>query len=138
MIRISMSLPRDLLKEFDDVTNDRGYNSRSKGIRDALKDYIVRYNWMNEMEGEYMGTLTIVYNPQYGGVLDDLYSLKQSFDKYISASMNFNMKENRLMEVIVIKGDIKHISSLNEKIMRLKGVEHIKLTATPIEVEKNP
>lgn len=131
-----MSLPRDLLKEFDDVTNDRGYNSRSKGIRDALKDYIVRYNWMNEMEGEYMGTMTLVYNPQYGGVLEDLNNVKQSFDEYINASMNFNMKENRIMEVIVIKGDVKHIRSLNEKIMRLKGVEHVKLTATPTEVVK--
>ena len=92
MIRISMSLPRDLLKEFDDVTNDRGYNSRSKGIRDALKDYIVRYNWMNEMEGEYMGTMTLVYNPQYTGVLEDLNNIKQSFDEYINASMNFTMK----------------------------------------------
>lgn len=43
MIRISMSLPRKLLKEFDEILHDRGYNSRSKGIRDALEDYIIRY-----------------------------------------------------------------------------------------------
>ena len=49
-MRISMSLPKKLLSEFDEVLKDRGYQSRSKGIRDALKDYIVRYQWMNEME----------------------------------------------------------------------------------------
>lgn len=133
MIRISMSLPRDLLKEFDDVTNDRGYNSRSKGIRDALKDYIVRYNWMNQMEGEYIGTLNIVYNPHHVGVLEDLNNVKQCFEEYINASMNFNLKENRILEVIVVKGNINHIRSLNERIMRLKGVEHIKLTVTGTE-----
>ena len=133
MMRISMSLPRKLLKDFDEVINDRGYNSRSKGIRDALKDYIVRYKWMNQMEGEYIGTLSIVYNPQYGGVLEDLNNVKQSYQEYINASMNFNIKEKRILEVIIVKGDIKQIQSLNEKIMRLKGVEHIKLTATATE-----
>ena len=40
MMRISMSLPKKLLAEFDEVLKDRGYQSRSKGIRDALSDYI--------------------------------------------------------------------------------------------------
>ena len=47
MIRISMSLPNKLLADFDEVLKDRGYQSRSKGIRDALQDYILRYQWMN-------------------------------------------------------------------------------------------
>ena len=52
MMRISMSLPKKLLADFDEVLKERGYQSRSKGIRDALQDYIVRHQWMNEMEGE--------------------------------------------------------------------------------------
>ena len=35
-----MSLPKKLLSDFDEVLKDRGYQSRSKGIRDALQDYI--------------------------------------------------------------------------------------------------
>ena len=31
MMRISMSLPKKLLAEFDEVLKDRGYQSRSKG-----------------------------------------------------------------------------------------------------------
>ena len=47
MMRISMSLPKKLLADFDEVLKERGYQSRSKGIRDALQDYIVRHQWMN-------------------------------------------------------------------------------------------
>jgi len=57
--RIAISLPKELLDEFDEVLRDRHYHSRSKGIRDAMKDYIVRYKWMNEMEGERVGTFII-------------------------------------------------------------------------------
>ena len=37
-MRISMSLDSKLLEDFDEVLHDRGYQSRFKGIRDALKD----------------------------------------------------------------------------------------------------
>ena len=67
--RISISLPTKLLKEFDEVLRIRTYDSRSKGIQDALKDYIVRYNWMNEMEGNRVGTLSVIYNHNYPGVM---------------------------------------------------------------------
>ena len=68
--RISISLPTKLLKEFDEVLRIRTYDSRSKGIRDALKDYIVRYNWMNEMEGNRVGTLSVIYDHNYTGVME--------------------------------------------------------------------
>ena len=64
MMRISMSLPKKLLSDFDEVLRERGYQSRSKGIRDALQDYIVRYQWMNEMEGNRIGIITVIYDHQ--------------------------------------------------------------------------
>jgi CopG family nickel-responsive transcriptional regulator len=33
------------------------------------------------------------------------------------------------LEVIIVKGDVIYIRDLTEKIMRLKGVEHVKLTS---------
>lgn len=125
-----MSLPQSLLREFDAVIDDRGYRSRSKGIRDALKDYIVRYQWMNQMEGKYIGILAVIYNHHYNGVLEDLTDVQHSFRQYINAVMHLHMSENHCLEVIVLEGDVEYIRSLTEKIMRLKGVEHVKLTST--------
>ena len=111
MMRISMSLPKKLLAEFDEVLKDRGYQSRSKGIRDALSDYILRYQWMNEMEGQRVGVIT-------------------DFRKEINASMHIHMTHKYCMEVIVVNGDVTQIRDLTERMMRLKGVEHVKLTST--------
>lgn len=58
MIRINMILTRKLLKELDEVVQDRRHQSRSKEIRNALKDYIIRYNWMKEMDGERIGVIS--------------------------------------------------------------------------------
>ena len=129
MMRISMSLPKKLLDEFDEVLNDRGYQARSKGIRDALKDYIVRYQWMNEMEGERVGLINIIYDYHYTGILEDMMDLQHEYANYINSTMRISMTEKYSMDVLVIKGDIKFIRALTEKIMRLKGVEHVKLTS---------
>ncbi|MCC7561182.1 MAG: ribbon-helix-helix protein, CopG family [Methanobacterium sp.] len=39
-MRISMSLPDELIKDLDEVLKKEGYNSRSEGISDALKEFI--------------------------------------------------------------------------------------------------
>jgi len=130
MMRISMSLPKKLLNDFDEVLKDRGYNSRSKGIRDALKDYIVRYQWMKEVEGDRVGIVAVIYDHHYTGVMEDLTDIQHQFRDFINATMHIHMTEKNCLEVIVVKGDAQQIRNLTEQIMRLKGVEHVKLTTT--------
>ena len=129
-MRISMSLPRGFLNEFDEVLKDRGYQSRSKGIRDALKDYIVRYQWMNEMEGDRIGVLSVVCDYNYTGVLEDLTNIQHDYQQYIKSIMHIQLTEKQILEVIVLKGDVKEIRDLAENIKRLKGVDYVKLTST--------
>lgn len=129
-MRISMSLPKKLLADFDEVLKERGYQSRSKGIRDALQDYIVRYQWMNEMEGERIGVITIIYDHHYTGVMEELAEIQHSFRDEIITSMHIHMTDKYCMEIIIVNGDIQNIRELTERMMRLKGVEHVKLTST--------
>lgn len=125
-----MSLPKKLLADFDEVLKERGYQSRSKGIRDALQDYIVRYQWMNEMEGDRIGIITIIYDHHYTGVMENLAEIQHQFRQEITTSMHIHMTDKYCMEIIVVNGDINEIRELTEKMMRLKGVEHVKLTST--------
>jgi len=130
MMRISMSLPKKLLNDFDEVLKKRGYQSRSKGIRDALKDYIVRYQWMNEMEGDKIGVITVIYDHYYTGVMGNLAEIQHDYRDQINASMHIHMTFKYCMEVIVVSGNVNNIRELTEKMMRLKGVDHVKLTST--------
>lgn len=136
-MRISMSLPNKLLNEFDDVLCDRGYQSRSKGIRDALKDYILRYQWMNDMEGERVGVIAVIYDHHYVGVMESMTDIQHDYRDEIDASLHIHMSDKYCLEVIIVKGDVIYIRELTEKLMRLKGVEHVKLTSAGTgELEK--
>ena len=128
-----MSLPKKLLKEFDEVLDEMGNNTRSKGIRDAFQDYILRYQWMNEMEGERIGILAVIYNHNYTGVMEDLTNIQHEFKEYINSVMHIHMTEKHCLEVIVVNGNIKYIRDLTENIQKLKGVEHAKLTTADVK-----
>lgn len=130
MIRISISLPRKLLHDFDEVLHDRGYKSRSKGIRDAVKDYMLRYQWMHEMEGNRVGIMTVFYDPNSKGVLERLADTEHEYRQHVYAVIKVPTSGKSRIQVVIMKGDVKHIRNLTENIMRLPGVEHVKLTSS--------
>lgn len=43
MTRVAVNFPDELLNEFDEVLKENGYHSRSKGLQDALDEYIQRH-----------------------------------------------------------------------------------------------
>ena len=98
-------------------------------IRDALKDYILRYQWMNQMEGERVGVITVIYDHHYVGVMEAMTDIQHEYRQQISASLHIHMNDKYCLEVIIVKGDVIYIRDLTEKLMRLKGVEHVKLTS---------
>ena len=55
-MRIGVSLPEKLLSRFDEIILKRGYSSRSEGIRDAIRNYIVHYEWMSDVQGSELGS----------------------------------------------------------------------------------
>jgi CopG family nickel-responsive transcriptional regulator len=65
--RFGVSMPRDLLHEFDRAIEEAGYASRSEAVRDIARDYLVRRRW-ELPEGEVVGTITLVYDHHVPGV----------------------------------------------------------------------
>lgn len=77
--RIGVSLPENLLKNFDDIILKRGYSSRSEGIRDAIRNYIVNYEWMSDVQGERVGVVTNVYFHAQRGLENNLTEIQHEF-----------------------------------------------------------
>jgi CopG family nickel-responsive transcriptional regulator len=130
LTRIGVSLPSNLLDKFDTIIRGRGYSSRSEGIRDAIRAYIVEYEWMERESGEEMGTITYIYDHNQRGLGDELTEVQHHFIEMIKSSMHIHLDDENCFEIIIMKGDAKKIKGLAERIMSLKGVKHLKLTTT--------
>jgi CopG family nickel-responsive transcriptional regulator len=130
LTRIGVSLPSNLLRKFDSIIEGRGYSSRSEGIRDAIRAYIVEYEWMERESGEEIGTITYLYDHDQRGLGDELTNVQHRYIDMIRSSTHIHLDHENCFEIIVIQGDAQKIKTLAENIMSLKGVKHVKLTTT--------
>ena len=129
-MRIGVSLPENLLKKFDEIILRRGYSSRSEGIRNSIRNYIVNYEWMSDIKGERVGVITIVYSHAKRGLENSLMDIQHEFGSTIRSSMHVHLDHDYCLEVIVLRGEGQDVRTAAEKMLALKGVKHVKLTTT--------
>jgi CopG family nickel-responsive transcriptional regulator len=135
LMRIGVSLPEKLLGRFDEIILQRGYSSRSEGIRDAIRNYIVHYEWMSDVQGERVGVITLVYSHSQRGLVDNLTEIQHEFGKIIQSSLHVHLDHDNCLEVVVLRGEGKDVRRAAEMMMALKGVKHVKLTTTSLGKE---
>jgi len=128
LMRIGVSLPDNLLGRFDQIIEKRGYSSRSEGIRDAIRNYIMHYEWMNEVEGDRIGVITLIYDHDQRGLVNNLTDIQHDYMSMIKSSVHVHLDHDNCLELIMLKGDGKQVKEVAEKMMALKGVKHVKLT----------
>ena len=136
LTRIGVSLPWDLISRFDEIIFEKGYSSRSEGIRDTLRNYINYYEWMAEVEGEHIGTLTLIVDPQKAGVADSIVNIQHEYRDIIKYSIHTPLDSDNHLEVTILRGDGKDMKALTGRIMSLRGVKHVKLNITSLKLLK--
>jgi CopG family nickel-responsive transcriptional regulator len=135
LMRIGVSLPEKLLSRFDEIILKRGYSSRSEGIRDAIRNYIVHYEWMSDVQGERVGVITLVYAHSQRGLVDNLTEIQHESGSIIQSSLHVHLDQENCLEVIVLRGEGQDVRKAAEKMMSLKGVKHVKLSTTSLGKE---
>ncbi len=128
LMRIGVSLPDNLLGRFDEIINKRGYSSRSEGIRDAIRNYILNYEWMNEVQGDRIGIISLLYDHDQRGLVNNIIDIQHDSHELTQSSVHVHIDEHNCLEILTLRGDAKQIKAFAEKMMSLKGVKHVKLT----------
>jgi len=131
LMRIGVSLPDNLLTKFDNIIEERGYSSRSEGIRDAIRSYINHYEWMNDIKGRRIGTISLVYDHTKRGLSNMMAEIQHEHSGIIKTSIHIHLDHDNCLEVVVLDGDGRDIKMLAEKIISLNGVKFSKLTTVP-------
>ncbi|AKB49749.1 MULTISPECIES: nickel-responsive transcriptional regulator NikR [Methanosarcina] len=128
LMRIGVSLPDTLLGKFDEIIEKRGYSSRSEGIRDAIRSYISYYEWMGDIKGYRVGTISVIYDHTKRGLSNAIADIQHNYSHLIKSSVHIHLDHDNCFEVIVLDGEGEEIKELAEAIMALKGVKFSKLT----------
>ena len=127
IIRAGVTFPPALLKDFDEIVEGMGYKSRSKAIHDTVRAFVNEQKWLADVEGEQVGSITMIYNHEMRRLEADLTNAQHHFEPIISASMHVHISQDKCLETIAVKGAVKKIKQLAEKLRARRGVEEVRL-----------
>lgn len=129
--RFGISMPDDLLAQFDEVIAAQGYANRSEAIRDIVRDHLVRREW-DKPTGKVLGSIMIVYDHHTRGLESRLVDLQHSHLASIRCTTHVHLDHDNCVEVMVVEGDADEVRRLADQIISVRGVKHGQLTCTAI------
>lgn len=125
LVRFGVSIGSELLQSFDALIESKGYVNRSEAIRDLIRDYLVEYEWEQDLET--VGIVTIVYDHHTRELPELLTNIQHEYYKMIISSIHIHIDEDNCMEVIIIRGKGSKIKEIADKLISTKEVKHGKL-----------
>lgn len=120
-----MSIPEDLLKDFDRLVKERGYVGRSEALRDAMRLYISQNEW-DTGDKEITASLNIVYahKPK---VMADLIEVQHTSDAHVISAVHIHISKTHCLEVITLSGSKQSVSKIANAIAGITGIEYSRL-----------
>ncbi len=125
MKRFGVSIPDDLLEQFDKLIAERGYMGRSEAIRDAMRMFISEAKWESNQEGSF-ASLNIVYHHK-PALMTALLEAQHGAEANVLSTVHVHLTKRHCFEVLTIKGKKYGIEKLANKIKGLSGIEYAHL-----------
>ena len=126
IVRVGVTFPPELLKEFDQITQKMGYESRSKAIQDAVRLFISEKKCLKEEKTNQTGVLLMVYDHDVRGLESELTEIQHHHSEIVSSTMHIHLGERDCLEAIAVKGKASGIRHLSDELATKKGVKILK------------
>jgi len=123
---VCISIPSDLLAEFDKAIEQMGYPNRSKAVQDAMRAFLAEWKASRALEGTVSGAILMIYDHRKPGLVEDLLDVQHEHEDLIAATMHVHLTEEDCLEVIAVRGDVKNVRTLAEALKTKKGVKALK------------
>lgn len=131
LTRFGVSMDEKLLKDFDQIVHEKGYQNRSEAVRDLVRDAILQYHSTNDSE-IVAGTIMLFYNHHQNTLVNEMLSIQHDHHDRILATTHLHIDQHNCLELIVVKGIASELRELSDQLITLKGVFYGKLTVSPL------
>lgn len=129
VVRFSVSVPRDLARQLDQMTREKGYDNRSLAVADMIRAGLVEHR-QDYGDREIAGTITLVYDHHKQHVQATLTDIQHDHHDVILASLHVHLDHHNCLEVLAVRGKAKVVKKIADALVAAKGVKHGKLTVT--------
>lgn len=124
--RISISLEENVLEKFDRLIEQQGFPTRSEAIKHLIKSALVRREWE---AGELVaGVITIIYDHHKSSMLRQIVEAQHDSGGIVLCSQHAHLDHHNCMENIIVRGTVREVETLHQKLSGIKGMKHTVLS----------
>lgn len=126
-VRISVTLPRSLLEELDELVS-QGFKSRSQAVAEAVRRLVeeLRMDW----RGRVICVVTYCYESHHSS--EELRELGHRYLDVVTSALHIHVTEDLCFEAVALKGDAKRIKRFIGELGRVRGVKHLAISAVQL------
>src|SRR5689334_4819906 len=119
--RITISLPEQLFRQFEEVMAERGFRNRSQAIAEVLCQHVADYY---SLKGNRLmaGTITLFYDHKRPGLKQQIADIQHESIREVISSLHVLLENSNTMEVILVQGPAKRLRQIANRLLACKGV----------------
>jgi len=128
LVRLSLSLPKGLLDEFDAYTASRGtHANRSEAVRDMMREHLAERD-MGDPSTEMVGSITMVFDHHVVGLTGALDQIQHDYMDEVVSTMHVHLDHHSCLEVLAVRGTSARIHELADLLLGTRGVRYGRLS----------
>jgi CopG family transcriptional regulator, nickel-responsive regulator len=122
VVRVGVSLGKDLLQKFDKLIKERNYTNRSEAFRDLIRQEFVKKQWL---EGDDIaGAITLIYDHHKRDLMGRITDIQHDFQRVIISTSHIHLDHDNCLEIIAVRGNPTEVNRLSDTLISIKGVKH--------------
>jgi len=129
VVRFGVSMDPELLDKFDKLIAQKGYANRSDAVRGLVRENLVKKEW-EQVKGEVVGTVTLVYDHHVHDLYDKLTDLQHNYHTNIISTTHIHLDAHNCLEVLIVRGKSQTVKTIADRLISTKGIKHGQLAMT--------
>jgi CopG family nickel-responsive transcriptional regulator len=123
---ISITLPPELLRKFEDFMTAKGYYSRSEAFRDAIRGLINESEFAAIQSENVAATIMVTSDYQRKDVDLKMTELRHEYDDVVIENVHRHIGEKYCLEIFIAQGSNTRILNLINRLRGMHGIQQVK------------
>lgn len=121
-MRTSLNVPDDVLDAFDETWQAEGLDSRSRAVREAMREYVESHDELEAAAGEV--TAVLAYDYEHTEVIHDLHDVQHEYGEVITAT-NHVHRGDWCLETAFCQGPAEEVRQLVYRLRDFDAVARV-------------
>ena len=122
LVRFSITVPEDLLNEFESGYYSENHGNRSEAIRNLMRGYVSNERWKSENQ-KIFATVTIVYDHHIPELAGKLTEAQHDCGDVILCSTHVHINHATCLECVIMKGFSGEIQKFITALKNIRGIK---------------